>query len=107
MYFLALIMSHLLTCAEQNTNVMAVHDDRTMHFAFEYCATNLFSSTRCVQRVSFMQLQEFQERQKKIADMEARLQSQDEELGKQQNRIKTLHVRTATLTIFLASFPLP
>lgn len=42
-----------------------------------------------------MQLQEFQERQKKIADMEAKLQSQDEELATQQERIKTLHVCTA------------
>lgn len=49
-----------------------------------------------------MQLQEFQERQKKIAEMEAKLQSQDEELASQQERVKTLHVCTAPLTVFLA-----
>lgn len=42
-----------------------------------------------------MQLQEYQERQKKIAEMEAKLQSQDEELATQQERIKTLHVCSA------------
>ncbi|KAL3130540.1 hypothetical protein ABBQ38_008351 [Trebouxia sp. C0009 RCD-2024] len=36
-------------------------------------------------------LQEYQERQKKIAEMEAKLQSQDDELATQQERIKTLH----------------
>ena len=45
-----------------------------------------------------MQLQEFQERQKKIADMEAKLQNQDEQLATQQQRIKELHV-----SIILAS----
>lgn len=41
-----------------------------------------------------MQLQEYQERQRKIAEMEAKLQSQDDELATQQERIKTLHVCT-------------
>ncbi len=39
-----------------------------------------------------LQLQEFQERQKKIADMEAKLKDKDEEVATRQERIKELHV---------------
>ncbi len=48
-----------------------------------------------------MQLQEFQERQKKIAEMEAKLQSQDQQLATQQERIKQLHVSIATQLQYL------
>ena len=39
-----------------------------------------------------LQLQEFQERQKKIADMEAKLKDKDDEVATRQERIKELHV---------------
>ena len=39
-----------------------------------------------------MQLQEYQERQKKIADMEANLKNKDEHLAEKQAKIKKLHV---------------
>ena len=67
--------------------------------------TNLFCTTQFIKGLALMQLQEFQERQKKIAEMEAKLQSQDEELATQQDRIKTLHVRNAPLTVSRA-YPL-
>ena len=41
---------------------------------------------------SLLQLQEFQERQKKIADMEAKLKDKDEEVATRQEKIKELHV---------------
>ena len=43
-----------------------------------------------------LQMQEFQERQKKIADMEAQLQNHDQELAMQQEKLKQLHVNTPT-----------
>ena len=66
---------------------MVVSTDRTIDLAVK-------------KKPALMQLQEFQERQKKIAEMEAKLQNQDEELATQQARIKTLHVRTAPLAAF-------
>ena len=47
-----------------------------------------------------LQLQEYQERQKKIADVEAKLQDQNEQLAAQQDRIKSLHVRHTFRSVY-------
>lgn len=49
-----------------------------------------------------LQMQEFEERQKKIADMEAQLQDFDEHLATQQKRLKQLHVSTRLLAAISA-----
>jgi hypothetical protein len=54
----------------------------------------------------WLQLQEFQERQKKIADMEAKLKDKDEEVATRQERIKELHVSNVASALTSLAKPL-
>jgi len=53
-----------------------------------------------------LQLQEFQERQKKIADMEAKLKDKDEEVATRQEKIKELHVSNVASALTSLAKPL-
>ena len=55
---------------------------------------------------SLLQLQEFQERQKKIADMEAKLKDKDEEVATRQEKIKELHVSNVASALTSLAKPL-
>lgn len=89
---------------KQRVNLGCWSDVFVLILSCAYCSS--MSCCICCILPYALQLQQFQERQKKIADMEAKLKDKDEEVATRQERIKELHVSNVASALISLAKPL-